>query len=321
LIWEVNNLRKKIIGILICTLVIASFIVPITGGAKISSEKKFTEKYGTLNPEANYAFSEKGSNLNNWGITSSVSLAGASEARMEYIQKYLLTPVGGSDKGYVKISDNGGSSWETLWEFQGEADWQSNFFDLNDWIGETVKIAFQYETGDESISQGWSVDKIIIKADGEVKYEEDFEEYDLGDPWGDWIIDSGLNPDNKPPYDPHIEGPNRLKENEVATYEFEALDPDLDPVSYYIEWGDGDITDWTTYYPSGGSKYVENHSWETQGTYKIRVKAKDFSNAESDWTEKQVRITTPRNRQKFNFLIFRHLENLLEMIYKTFPNI
>ena len=313
-------MRKKLIGIVICTLVIATFLVPMVGSTSLNLERnKINPLYGTINPQANFAFSERGSNLDNWGYTSSVSLLGATNAKIYYMHKYDIL-AGGEDKGYVKISDNGGSSWTTLWEVQGKvADWQPNFFELNNWIGKTIKIAFQYVTGTNSISQGWSVDKINIQVDSENKYEEDFEDYDEGDPWGDWIIKTVSSPENLPPYDPTIDGPSKGREYKPVEFQFRAVDPDIDPVSYYIDWGDGDTSGWTYYLPPDSSTYNEEHTYILEGTYTIKAKAKDFNNAESGWSEHQIRIQTPRNRQLNNLILISYLENLLELIFKTFP--
>jgi hypothetical protein len=316
IIREVYKLKKKIIGIIVCTLIIATFSVPLVGSATINSESISAEP-GTLNKQAHYAFSKKGSNMDNLAVTDSVSLVGAENAKIYYLHKYDILP-GGEDKGYVKISDNGGSSWTTLWEVQGKLDdWQQNFFELNNWIGKTVKIGFQYITGDNSVSQGWSLDKVIIKVDDEILYEEDFEEYNEGQAWGEWIVMSGEHPENDPPYDPTITGPKRAGENEPLEYSFQATDPDLDQISYYVEWGDGDTSGWTQFFPSGASSYKEDHTYALEGTYTIRAKAKDVNDAESDWTEFKVSI--PRSRQANNYLFVSYLENLLELIFKSFP--
>jgi hypothetical protein len=310
-------LKKKIISIIACTLIIATISVPMVGSSAMSSESVSSESYyGTINPQAHFAFSEKGSNLDNLAATDTVSLVGAEDARIFYLQKYLIS--GESDIGYVKISDNGGSSWSTLWEVHGTQEvWEQNFFELNNWLGEDIKIGFQYVTGENSVSQGWSVDKIVIVVDDENKYEEDFEEYDEGQAWGEWVIRSGLNPDNEPPYDPVIEGPRRAGENVPLTFLFTAADPDLDLVSYYIEWGDGETSGWTQFFPSGGAGYTEDHTYELEETYTIRAKAKDINNAESNWVEHK--ITIPRNRQVNNLFLIRNLESLFELIFNFFP--
>ena len=48
-----------------------------------------------------------------------------------------------------------------------------------------------------------------------------------------------------------------------------------------------------------------------QKTFKIKAKAIDTNDDESDWTE--VEITIPRNRQKNNFL--------LKYVLERFPNL
>jgi hypothetical protein len=291
----------------------------MVGSSKISSERSSTEPIsGALKSDPNWAFSKKGNNLDNWGFTDSVSLVGTSEARILYLEDYKISK-GSDDWGYVKLSDNGGSSWTTLFGFQGNTpNWQYNFFELNNWLGENILIGFQYVTGSDSQSQGWNVDKIIIEADGEILYEENFEEYDDGDPWNDWIIESDMNPQNKPPNNPTISGNKTGKENRPQLFQFQATDPDLDQISYYIEWGDGEITDWTDYYQSGSAGYSEEHTWAVKGSYKIRAKARDINDEESDWTEHNIRITTPRSTQT-NYLLIKYLENILESILNSFP--
>jgi len=65
-------------------------------------------------------------------------------------------------------------------------------------------------------------------------------------------------------------------------YTIRSTDPDNDTLSYYIDWGDGTTTNWTTPTPSGQS-IVQSHTWEKRGTYTIKVKARDEHGRESDW--------------------------------------
>ena len=110
------------------------------------------------------------------------------------------------------------------------------------------------------------------------------------------------------PLAPDINGPTSGKPGTPLTYTFTSTDPDGDQVSYYVDWGDGDITDWTDFQPSGDS-YSESHTWTTQGTYVIRAKAKDTEGYESDWGE--LEVTMPRNKASYNSLFLRFLERFL----------
>ena len=310
-------MRKKTIGIVICTLVIATALAPIVGSTNISQLHFSSNPEFPLKSELNYAFSKIGSNLDNWGISDSISLGSAEVIRLYYAHKYDIS---GSDKGFLKISTNGGSSWTTLEEFQGKIEqWDIHRLDISDYSGKTILIGFHYVTESESVSQGWSIDMILIEEGQQGVYSEDFEEYDNNDPWGDWIVKRDETPPpNYPPYPPSIEGPNNGKKNELLNFSFYALDLNLDDVSFYIEWGDGNVTDWTDYNPSA-SGYNEGHIWTEEGTYTINVKAKDINKAESEWTEKTVKIKKGRDRQSNSFLFTEIFERLFEQLCKSFP--
>ena len=122
------------------------------------------------------------------------------------------------------------------------------------------------------------------------------------------------------PNEPTIDGTNSGKAGTSYNYNFMSTDPDEDDVSYYIEWGDGSTTTWTTFQPSGSPGYSESHTWDTQGEYKIRAKAKDTFGAESDWAT--LTVTMPRNRAVnnpfFNFLeqypiLYQLLQRFLQL--------
>jgi glutaredoxin len=115
--------------------------------------------------------------------------------------------------------------------------------------------------------------------------------------------------ENNPPSAPIITGIEEGTAGNSYEYTFESTDPDDDDVSYYIEWGDGDITDWTAFQPSGPPGYSESHAWE-KGTWTIRAKAKDPEGLESPWGT--LIVTMPRNKaMNINSLFLRLLEGLL----------
>jgi hypothetical protein len=116
--------------------------------------------------------------------------------------------------------------------------------------------------------------------------------------------------ENQPPSAPNIDGKTSGKAGTPYTYKFTSTDPNGDQVSYYIKWGDGDITDWTTPQASG-TPYSEIHIWDVEDSYRIEAKAKDTFGLESDWAE--LTVTMPRNRA-FNFNL-----NLLQGLLELFP--
>lgn len=115
---------------------------------------------------------------------------------------------------------------------------------------------------------------------------------------------------NQPPQTPVITGPASGKAGVEYTFFFQAIDPDGDDVSYYVEWDDGTITDWTVLQPSGVDCAL-NHTWDKRGTYVIRCKAKDIFNQESDWGTMELQVP------KMSFFVYHPLR-FIERIVNTF---
>jgi hypothetical protein len=86
---------------------------------------------------------------------------------------------------------------------------------------------------------------------------------------------------NDPPKTPTITGEINGAIKTSYNYTIQTIDPDEDFVQYYIDWGDNTriITD---LYESG-EDIILSHSWDTKGTYSVKIKASDENYAESDW--------------------------------------
>ena len=107
----------------------------------------------------------------------------------------------------------------------------------------------------------------------------------------------------KRPSNPVITGEDDGNAGTPYTYTFTSSDPDGDTISYYIKWGDGDTTSWTS---ASSSPYQEDHTYES-GTFTIEAQAKDNTGLTSWWGTYQV--TMPRNIVfNFNQLFLRFLE-------------
>jgi hypothetical protein len=88
---------------------------------------------------------------------------------------------------------------------------------------------------------------------------------------------------NNQPDIPIVTGPINGNAGISYEYNFTASDPDNDTIFYTIDWGDGTSTNWIGPYPSGVQVSL-SHSWNTSGTYLVKVKAKDVHDAESGWS-------------------------------------
>jgi hypothetical protein len=102
---------------------------------------------------------------------------------------------------------------------------------------------------------------------------------------------------NNPPDKPKISGPFLGKVGEDYEFVFSTKDPEGDRVYYYIDWG-GDQIEWIGPYDSGEEVSLY-HSWNSPDLYKIRAKAKDEFDCESDWSTFIVVI--PKRYSRFGF--------------------
>jgi len=112
---------------------------------------------------------------------------------------------------------------------------------------------------------------------------------------------------NIPPGTPDITGPANGKTGEECEYRFVTTDPNEDDVSYYVEWGDESVEDWSEPYESD-ENFTVGHTWDAKGAYTIRVKARDIHGAESDWAT--LEVSMPKNKPiNMDPLFLRFLEN------------
>lgn len=96
---------------------------------------------------------------------------------------------------------------------------------------------------------------------------------------------------NSPPDKPILIGRNKGRNESSYRYAFTASDPEGDDVYYYLVWGDtyweGWWEGWIGPYSSGEKVTLEN-SWEEEGNYTVRVKAKDIYGGKSDWARLDI---------------------------------
>ncbi len=111
---------------------------------------------------------------------------------------------------------------------------------------------------------------------------------------------------NEPPNTPMIYGKTNGKAGVSYVYSASSTDPDGDQVYYWFDWGDGTNSSWVGPYDSGATA-SESHIWSEQGTYIIKVKAKDTNDEESTWAT--LEVTMPMNQQSHNYWFFQFLQN------------
>jgi len=118
---------------------------------------------------------------------------------------------------------------------------------------------------------------------------------------------------NDPPSISSMRGTVKGKILYPYDYWITAEDPDNNPVSIYIDWGDGTHTDWTG---PGASKeeIVFEHIYNLRKDYTIKAKARDEFGGESDWAT--LEVSMPKSSAIFTpfFSILENYPNLFPIL-------
>jgi hypothetical protein len=119
--------------------------------------------------------------------------------------------------------------------------------------------------------------------------------------------------DNNPPAIPAITGPAEGKPGKPYLFNFVSEDLDAHTVYYYVDWGDNTTTEWVGPYISGTMIHL-THTWDAEGTYTVKAKARDSMGAESDWGT--LSVVMPMD-YRFSFSTF--FQHLLDLFPRAFP--
>ena len=188
-----------------------------------------------------------------------------------------------------------GCSW-VIYQFDWDAD---GGHDYSDWSG-------HYASGEPCcMTHSWgSAGTYCVKAWSQAPCGHN-------SPWSDphYITITG---ENGPPDVPDITGPTSGTAGEEYEYSFVTTDPNGgDDVYFWIDWGDESFEEWIGPYESGEEVKV-SHTWDEEGTYTIKAKAKDVYDAESDWGT--LEVSMPRNKLSNMFFL-----QFLERLFERFP--
>ena len=176
--------------------------------------------------------------------------------------------------------------------------WDWGDGNISDWMG-------PFESGEEiNIDHVW-----ITVGEFEVKVLA-VDEIGRKSEWSDSLM---VNIVNHPPNKPTVNGPTEFGAKKIITFTSSTTDIDDDEIYYMFSWGDGQLTDWLGPFDSG-YEISEDHSWEYQGHYYVKVKTKDEFDSESEWSD-ELSITVPRSKT-----VFSHPFNgLLSRFTNLFP--
>ncbi len=105
--------------------------------------------------------------------------------------------------------------------------------------------------------------------------------------WDEFLKEFLEISENTPPNKPTINGPSRGSPETELEFIVSTSDSEDDEIYFYIDWNDGTTSGWLGPYQPG-EEITAKHTWAEQGTYNVRVKAKDSD--ESEWETLSVKM-------------------------------
>lgn len=117
-------------------------------------------------------------------------------------------------------------------------------------------------------------------------------------------------------------GPASGKAGTSYSYTTSSTDLNGDKVKYCWDWNGDSVIDESddnngNYYASG-TPISTSHSWDSEDTYIIKVKAEDINGAQSEWSD-PLTVTMPKNKPYINTLLQSFLPNhpiLLQLLQR-----
>jgi hypothetical protein len=132
-----------------------------------------------------------------------------------------------------------------------------------------------------------------------------------------YSIQSLFNISNPPTKPTTPQGTKEGTIGQTYTYSTSSTDSDGDQISYLFDWGDGTISEWLGPYNSG-VLCEGNHIWNAKGNYNIKVKAKDPTGAESDWSDPLPIIMPYSFKPILHFLeLFEQFPHILRLLQQN----
>ena len=140
-----------------------------------------------------------------------------------------------------------------------------------------------YKNGAKTFGEMWGETVKSYLSEVGARYALDYKTVEEWQAFGDpsLQISSPSLPPNKPE---KPDGVTSGKKGVEYSFTTSATDPEGDNIYYLFDWGDGTTSGWLGPYKSG-EKVNASHSWESRGSYEIKVKAKDEYGGQSEWSE------------------------------------
>lgn len=168
---------------------------------------------------------------------------------------------------------------------------------------------FQQIAWDEPGGDGWGTNppwpqqKYLIDIDKDGKYNLLADPEDTDGP-AEVVCIYVQQSTNSPPKKPErpVGGELIMEKDVVYDFSTKTTDPNLNQVWYQWSWGDNIFYYWEGPFPSG-QKHTRSHYWVEDGTYEVKVRAKDDFGAVSEWSDPRICVVPKSNIYDKNIFV------------------
>lgn len=101
--------------------------------------------------------------------------------------------------------------------------------------------------------------------------------------WSSTGLEVEVTGTNYPPNIMSLDGPSILELNSSGMFSVSAVDPEGSNVRYRFDWGDSNITEWSSYMQSG-ENWSAPHCWNVSGLFGVRAQSMDVFEQTSAWS-------------------------------------
>ena len=132
--------------------------------------------------------------------------------------------------------------------------------------------------------------------------------YGLGRNFNAWLIKIKDFENTRPNKPTQPDGPSGGKPGKEYTFSTSTTDPEGEQLFYIWDWGDDNFSDWL-------DTNKATYAWSYDGTFEIRVKAKDIHGGESEWSDPlSMSIQKSKVRSPFWYVFLKEYLPLFPVI-------
>ena len=274
-------MRKKIITVLICMLLITTAVL-IIGTKSVLSEKNLIKSDELLNPTlaagyTNITVEQAYSLLTN--TSNGIQIPIDIRTNSEWAVAHIDTPAPENPQHWPYLQD-GVNLTEFMEQYRGK------------------EIVLYCKAGSRTLKAANLL--VANNFDGVIYFM-------LGGNDA-WTLAGYPTKANTPPNTPMITGDTKGKPGEDYSYTVITTDSDSDNVYYYVNWSDNTSNQLVGPYHSGEEATI-NHTWSEKGTYIVKVKARDIYGSESDYATLDIKMPKTGNTV-FHQILLRIFEKI-----------